>query len=110
MKDISTLEGFKPISGLKPLGGNRDLLNETDGTDSGEKTPFVDFLKDRLSQVNDLGLDADKKMESALLGEEVNPHATMIAMQKADIAFSLLLSVKQRLETAYQTLIRMPIG
>lgn len=70
---------------------------------------FGEYLAQSFEQTNQLGLEAERAIERSVAGEEVNPHATMIAIQKADISLSLLMSVKERIERAYQEIIRMPV-
>ena len=71
---------------------------------------FSDFLLENVKEVNRLGIEGDKAIQQRLSGQEVNPHATLISLQKADISFRLMLAVKDRLVEAYQQVIRTPIG
>ena len=43
---------------------------------------FGDFLEKQLSEVNELGLDVEKKMQAAVEGKSSNPHEVQIAIQK----------------------------
>ncbi len=96
---------------LRMLRGSEPILPKAiEPKDGAEKPSFFDVLKDQVENVNKLGLDAEKTIDRAIRGEEVNPHATTIAIQKADISFRLLMTVKERLVQTYQELIRTQIG
>lgn len=105
MEAISFTSNISRIKDIKPI--------ETPGVVSepktGDKVSFSDFLKESVEQVNQQGLDADKRMANAVLGNDPNPHETVIALQKAHISFTLLMSVKQRLEESYRELVRTQI-
>ena len=76
----------------------------------GQSKSFAEFLSQQVSDANQAALGADKAVERAVAGEEANPHSTMIALQKAEITFTLLMAIKDRIEQAYQQLLRMQIG
>jgi len=108
---------IKPLSISEQLRAvqNIDGINSIDkqgikGVAQPEKHSFAEFFKEKLSEVNQLGLDADRRIQDAVTGKESNPHSTLIAIQKADISFRLLMSVKERIVQAYQQVIRTPIG
>lgn len=71
---------------------------------------FLDFLSEKVNEVNSSSVEAEQRMQLAATGDDPMPHSTLIALQKADISFNLLLSVERRLIEAYRELIRTPIG
>ncbi len=108
--------GSIPISEeLKMLrsGGVMQTPKQTvdiESTNEGEKLSFSELLGQQLSNANALGLEADKALAQEVAGENVQPHSTIIAVQKASISLTLMMSIKERLERAYQELIRTPLG
>ena len=70
---------------------------------------FSDFFSEQLNELNELGLESDRAIARRLEGRETNPHATLLALQRAEISFQLMMSVKRRIEQAYQEIIRTPI-
>lgn len=98
--ELKMLRGIEPITSMQKPGSV--------GVAKGAS--FGDFLEKQLSEVNELGLDAEKKMQAAIQGKANSPHEVQIAIQKADVAFKLMLSVKEQLEQAYQTVMRTSIG
>jgi flagellar hook-basal body complex protein FliE len=99
-QELRMLRGVEPIK----TKSTEVVKGAQDGT------PFMDFLVKQFDETNRLGLEADRRIEMAAVGEDQNPHDTVIAVQKADISFNLLLNVKDKLEQAYQTLVRTSIG
>ena len=98
-EELKMLRGIEPITPAPKSGGT-----------ISKGASFGDFLEQQLHQVNELGLDVEKKMQAAVEGKSSNPHDVQIAIQKADVAFKLMLSVKDQLEQAYQTVMRTSIG
>ncbi len=67
---------------------------------------FGDVIKQAIKRVSDMQLRADQSVEQLLKGE-TGIHETMIALQKADISFRLLLQVRNKVMDAYREVMRM---
>jgi flagellar hook-basal body complex protein FliE len=65
------------------------------------------MLQQSLSNVNQLQLEADKAVAALASGQEQDLHNTMITMEKADIAFRLLMQIRNKVINAYETIMRM---
>ncbi len=107
---ISMSEQMRMIRGVEGVTPKSDIhigegVNESDG-----KKSFLDFLEKSVSEVNTLGNESEKSMQRAILKEEPFPHTTVIALQKADLSFQLLLSVQRKIVEAYREVLRTPIG
>jgi flagellar hook-basal body complex protein FliE len=74
---------------------------------SVSSSPFADLLTDAVGQVNDLEAQARSAVSGLLSGTGVDVHQAMIATQKADMAFELALSVRNKAVQAYQQVIGM---
>ncbi len=70
---------------------------------------FADTLTQSLEKVNDLQKEADKAIQDFASGEPKNIHETMIAVNKADLAFRLTMQVRNKIVEAYQEVMRMQI-
>lgn len=66
------------------------------------------FMKS-LDEVNSAHKIADKMMSDLATGKNVDIHQTMIAVEKADISFRLMLQVRNKLVAAYQEINRMQV-
>lgn len=63
---------------------------------------FRDVLMNNIEQVNKLQQDADSAIEDLAAGRRDDLANVMIAKQKADMAFKMLLQVRNKLMDAYQ--------
>lgn len=66
--------------------------------------PFGELLLDSIAQVNALQQDAQRTVETLALGGEVSPIEVLTAVQKADLAFRMMVQVRNKLVQAYQEL------
>ena len=77
--------------------------NATAGADAAEGgASFKDFLLDSIHQVNSMQQDADQAVEKMMTGGEVNPAEVLTAVQKADIAFRLMLQFRNKMVQVYE--------
>ncbi len=82
-------------SGIKPLGS---ALTPP----SGVQAPgFKDALLKNLEQVNAMQKDAQFAIEDLAAGKRGDVDGVMIAKQKADVAFQMLVQVRNTLMEAY---------
>ena len=72
-------------------------------------TPFGDYVKRSLTEVNGQMLNADQAINDLATGKNQDIHNTMIAMKKAEISFELVLQIRNKLMTAFDEIRRMSI-
>src|SRR5437867_1439183 len=70
---------------------------------------FGQVLNGFLGQVNGAQHQADAMVESLALGEPVDVHQVMLALNEASDALQLTLQVRGKVLEAYQDLMRMPL-
>lgn len=70
---------------------------------------FGDVLKDAISTANELQKQSDHEIQKLMSGESQDLHTTMIAVEKADLSFQMLMQVRNKLVQAYQEITRMPV-
>ena len=75
--------------------------------DSQNSASFENMLAQSLKEVNRLHNEADEAIENLAAGKQKNIHETMIALEKADVAFQLLMQVRNKIISAYETIMRM---
>ncbi len=68
---------------------------------------FSNLLKEAVSNVQQLESNASQATQGLLRGDGVDIHTAMIATQKADLAFELALSVRNKAVAAYQQVMGM---
>lgn len=69
---------------------------------------FIDTLKSTLQQVEQLQGDAQTRVGNLLAGGGEDLHTALIAVEKADLAFQLMMQVRNKIVQAYQEVARMP--
>lgn len=100
MKDITIESNLKSLIPLS-LGRKEES--------SGTGDSFGKLLKNSMEEVNQLQNEADRSIEQLVAGESKNLHETMIAMEKANISFRLMLEVRNKIIEAYQDVMRMQV-
>jgi len=63
---------------------------------------FQNMLVDSLKQVNSMQQEANKAVETLMTGGSANPAEVLTAVQKADLAFRMMMQVRNKLVAAYQ--------
>lgn len=86
------------------------LDDASSAAEQSGRVSFGEFLAKQFSEANARGVEAEKAMQDSIAGRAISPHSTIIAVQKASIALTLMMGIKMRLERAYQELIRMQLG
>ncbi|MGD0426573.1 MAG: flagellar hook-basal body complex protein FliE [Candidatus Acidiferrales bacterium] len=73
----------------------------------GEQNEFFQTLDGVMNQVNDASGDAQTKVREMLQGNGQDLHTAMIAVEKADLSFQLMMQVRNKIIQAYQTISQM---
>ena len=66
------------------------------------------MLARSLNDVNQLKLNADEAINDLAAGKQKDIHQTMISLEKADVAFQLMMQIRNKIIAAYETVMRMP--
>lgn len=96
--------------GLGPLGPIKPPTNVPgSGASPGGGVDFKDLLLDKLDEVNRLQTEAGKSVEKLVTGESQNMAEVFSAVRKADVAFSLLMEIRNKLMDAYEQVQQMRV-
>ena len=68
---------------------------------------FSGLIKNAVASVQNLEDQASSAVEGLMRGNGVDIHQAMIATQKADLAFEMALSVRNKAVAAYQQIMQM---
>ncbi|HJU04947.1 MAG TPA: flagellar hook-basal body complex protein FliE [Nitrospiraceae bacterium] len=99
MRITSSAPHFQEQAGADP----------TNHAGAGGQAGFLDSLKDAIVKTNEVQVEANHAVESYLTGETQNVHQTMVALQKADVSFQLMMQIRNKLVSAYEEIQRMQI-
>ncbi len=84
------------------------VKNEITKTEKTE-TSFSEVLKDSINKVSELEKDANQQVEKLATMESQDIHNTMIAMEKADLSFQLMMQVRNKIISAYEEIMRIQV-
>lgn len=73
------------------------------------KIEFGEVLGQSVEKVNNLQNQADAAVNDLTTGKNTDIHQTMIAVEKARVAFELMMQLRNKVITAYETIMRMPV-
>lgn len=73
------------------------------------KTSFSEVLKDSIQKVGELEKEADQEAVKLAKMETQDIHNTMIAIEKADLTFQLMMQVRNKIINAYEEVMRMQV-
>lgn len=103
------IHGYQPTSAPTSVTpSNNSFQDVGKSSTSGEKN-FATLLQAYTEQVNQDVKSAAKDAEGLVSGESHNTSETLLALQKADLSFQMMLSVRNKLVDAYREVIRMQV-
>ncbi|MGG0643651.1 flagellar hook-basal body complex protein FliE [Sporosarcina gallistercoris] len=82
---------------------------KTSPTTFDSQQKFGSFLKDAIQDVNAAQVQSDVMTEKLVRGDNVDLHNVMITAQKASVALSATMEVRNKVIEAYQEVMRMPV-
>lgn len=94
MDPLGFISGSQGANRFAPASGNRP---QTDANQPG----FKDVLLKNLNDVNELQVDANRAIEDLQAGRRDDLEGVILATQKADTAFRMLQSLRNKVVEAY---------
>jgi flagellar hook-basal body complex protein FliE len=95
----------------KSIGMPNDTLKAA-GIGAPVQTPeagFTNLFENMIESVNNKQNEAKDISKQVLLGQNDQLHQSVIAMQEASVAFTLMIEVRNKLVDSYQELMRLPV-
>ena len=77
------------------------------GQAPSEGAAFGDILKQALQEVNDAHNTSEQEARNLISGNSTDMHTAILAVQKADVSFQMMMAVRSKLVSAYQEVMRM---
>jgi flagellar hook-basal body complex protein FliE len=93
-----------PVSTVAPNPASTESASQTTGA---REWGFLETLHGAMDQVNQLQGVADAKVGALLEGNGMDVHSALIAVEKADLSFQLMMQVRNKIVAAYQEISRM---
>lgn len=79
-------------------------LRSTDG-----QLPFSDLIKGLVQQTDQQQLAAEQGVQQLVTGETDSIHDVVLTASRADLAFRLMMEIRNRLIASYQEVMRMQV-
>ncbi len=100
---MDPLTPLSPLQPLAPLTG----APRSGGQDEGGGPVFADLLKQAMQEVNDAQAHAEGEARNLMVGDGTDMHSAILAVQKADVSFQMMMAVRSKLIDAYREVMRM---
>ena len=97
-----------PIQGLGQGGAEFISKGFSGGAPTGGKAEFMDSLRNAMDQIGSLQSEADDKVAQLLNGNGQDVHSAMIAVEKANLSFQMMVQVRNKIVQAYQQISAIP--
>ena len=91
---------------------NFSKLNEMISAPSSikeNKKTFSEVLAESIGEVDSLQKQADKAIQRLITGESKNIHETILAVEKADMAFRTMNQIRMKVIDAYREVMKMQV-
>jgi len=98
---INSING---LSSITPI-----TFGKNDNVDNNKMLNFGDMLNNAINSVNDLQIESRNLGLDLAVGKTDNIHEVVIAGEKADVAFQLMMQVRNKIMDAYSEIMRMQI-
>jgi len=89
-----------PISGIPPLG--QATAGMELGKPTGDGASFSSQLQSAFNHIEQLHADADQQIAGLVSGQGEDIHKVMIAVEKANLSFQLMMQVRNKIVQAYR--------
>ena len=74
---------------------------------TAEGANFGDLLKQAMQEVDAAQHTAQQEARNLMTGEATDMHSAILAVQKADVSFQMMMAVRSKLIDAYREVMRM---
>jgi len=105
MPHIVNPSTLAPVTPLDP-----DSLGVSQSsTQSSTGSAFKDVLSSAINEVEGARAGANQTIDKFLAGEGEDLHSTVLASQRADLEFQMFMQVRNKVVSAYQEIMKMPM-
>lgn len=79
------------------------------GKVGGRELPFADMVQNLIKDTNQQQANVDQSLHQLVNGEADSIHDVVLAASRADLAFRLVLEIRNKLVSSYQEIMRMQV-
>lgn len=88
---------------ISPANLNQEQVSQI----THNQPQFVDTLRQTLQQAQQIQSEADQKVTSLVTGQGGDIQSAMIAVEKANLSFQMVIEVRNKIVQAYQDVYNM---
>ena len=99
------MNGAIPSSSLRILPAETGVSTASAGNSS--QPDFRELLSSAVDDIQQLESQAETKVDGVLQGNGSDVHSALIAVEKADLTFQLMMQVRNKIVSAYEEISRM---
>lgn len=98
-----------PLLNLNQLPAVTPLPGSTGSAASAspDGANFGDLLKQAMQEVNDAQSSSEQEARNLISGTATDMHTAILAVQKADVSFQMMMAVRSKLVDAYRAVMQM---
>jgi flagellar hook-basal body complex protein FliE len=99
------------LSNLTPVAPIQSPLESSPlaPSSSGDGLSFKDVLGSAINEVESSRTNANESVQNFLSGGGEDLHSTILASQRADLEFQMFMQVRNKIVSAYQEVMKMPM-
>lgn len=98
------INALHQLQRMKEQAGGQRPLNEPK-----PEVSFQEMMRQYINQANDMQVEADADIQKMIAGEEIDPHKVMLAVEKANLSFDLVMEIRNKMLEAYREIIKTPV-
>jgi flagellar hook-basal body complex protein FliE len=99
------IDKINPVGPLREADGLARVGQPVQG--SKDVPSFKDTMKSFLEDVNGLQKKADESMQKMAAGEINDVHQVMASVEEANVAFNMMMEIRNKVMDAYQEVMRI---
>lgn len=99
---------LNPIQGLPQQTFDISTNSNAGQKPNASDSQFMDTLRNAMDEIGSLQSQADDKVAQLLSGSGQDVHSAMIAVEKANLSFQMMVQVRNKIVQAYQQISAIP--
>jgi flagellar hook-basal body complex protein FliE len=85
---------------------SQEITNNKTTDNTTDKASFKETMKQYLKDANDMQLKADEDIKKIISGDDIDPHQVMLAVEKANTSFDLVMEIRNKMLEAYREVMK----
>ncbi len=78
-------------------------------SNANSEISFKEMMKQYLNDANNLQIKADADIQRIIAGEDIDPHSVMVAVEKANLSFELVMEIRNKMLEAYREIMKTQV-